>query len=79
MFFFDLEGKNTSWYNWNDKKISAIRPDYDGTLAIHSSSTMFHCRDQLQRKKWKFLIQNSRTKDQQEGQSTISKMVKITI
>ena len=33
-----------------------IRPDYDGTLAIHSSSTMIHCRDQLQRKIWKFLI-----------------------
>ena len=33
-----------------------IRPDYDGTLAIQSSSTMIHCRDQLQRKIWKFLI-----------------------
>ena len=36
-----------------------IRPDYDGTLAIHRSSTMIPCRDQLQCKIWKFLIQNS--------------------
>ena len=33
-----------------------IQPDYDGTLAIHISSTMIHCRDQLQHKIWKFLI-----------------------
>ena len=56
-----------------------LRPDYDGTLAIHSNSTMVHRRDQLQCKIWKFLIQNSITKDQQEGQNTIFKIVKITI
>ena len=56
-----------------------IRPDYDGTPAIHSSSTMIPRRDQLQCKIWKFLIQNSITQDQQEGQNTIFKIVKITI
>ena len=56
-----------------------IRPDYDGTLAIHRSGTIIPCRDQLQCKIWEFPIQNSITQDQQEGQNTISKMVKITI
>ena len=56
-----------------------IQPDYDGTPAIHSSSTMIHRRDQLQCKVWKFLIQNSITQDQQEGQNTIFKIVKITV
>ena len=33
-----------------------IRPDYDGTLAIHRSSTTIHRRYQLQCKIWKLLI-----------------------
>ena len=38
-----------------------IRRNYDGTLAIHRSTTMIPCRDQLQCSTWKFLIQNSIT------------------
>ena len=54
-----------------------IRPDYDGTLAIHRSGTMIPCRDQLQCKIWEFPIQDSITQDQQEGQNTIFEIVKI--
>ena len=56
-----------------------IRPDYDGTLAIHSSSTMIPCTHWLQCKIWKFLIPNSITQDQQEGKNTIFKIVKGTV
>ena len=54
-----------------------IRPDYDGTLAIHRSSTMIHCRLQLQCSIGKVLIQNCKTSDQLKWQNTISKIVKI--
>ena len=38
---------------------------------------MIPCRDQLQCKIWKFLIQDSITQDQQKGQTTTFKIVKI--
>ena len=56
-----------------------IRPDYDGTLAIHSSSTMIPCTNWLQCNIWKFLIPNSITQDQQEGKNTIFKIVEGTV
>ena len=37
-----------------------IRPHYDGTLAIHRSSTTIPCRFQLQCSIWKVLIWNSK-------------------
>ena len=56
-----------------------IRPDYDGTLAIHRSSTMIPCRHWLQCKIWKFLISNSITQDLQEWKNTIFKIGKGTV
>ena len=56
-----------------------IRPHYDGTLAIHRSTTTIHCRYQLQCSIWKFPIQNGIIYDIQEGQITISKIVQIAI
>ena len=38
-----------------------IRPHYDGTLAIHRSSTTIHSRYQLQCIIWKFLISKLRS------------------
>ena len=49
-----------------------IRRNYDGTLAIHRSSTMIPCRDQLQCSTWKFLIQNGITSSELMAESQFS-------
>ena len=56
-----------------------IRPHYDGTLAIHRSSTTIHCRDQLQCIIWKFLIFELRSCYQCTGSYAILYIWRITI